>query len=316
MIVLSAVGSVTARVVSKESAVEPSNIISLIFGLVKVLFVSVSDPVNETKLSPCNPALNSPRVPVNVPKSSRSMCNVLALLLIVLFVNVSVVALPTSVSLALDGSVSVISLDGLPGVKVVSKLSSVEPSKTREPVMVPDNAIVSVAALPSVIVLPCVDDVPTTVKLPSTCTFAPDIVRAALELELDLITSCPLELLNRPNSVPSSFKIISCSPASNIMSVAASNVILLLLSISAITGVVKVLFVSVSVVSCPTKVVVAFGNDTVLSAVGSTVVKVVSKLSALDPSNTKAFCTSIVELSTVVVEPCTVRLPATVIRLF
>ena len=273
MIVLSAVGSVTARVVSKESAVEPSNIISLIFGLVKVLFVSVSVPVNETKLSPCNPALNSPRVPVNVPKSSRSICNVLALLLIVLFVNVSVVALPTSVSLAfgnvivlsavgsttakvvsklsavlpsntivgllivgllivglvsvlfvsvslpvnetklslckavlnsakepvsvllpksidlfvnvsvvalptsvslaLDGSVSVISLDGLPGVKVVSKLSSVEPSKTREPVMVPDNAIVSVAALPSVIVLPCVDDVPTTVKLPSTCTLAP-----------------------------------------------------------------------------------------------------------------------------------------------
>ena len=103
------------------------------------------------------------------------------------------------------------------------------------------------------------------------------------------MTNSPDEFVNLPNSVPSSFKIISCSPASNTISVAASNVIAALLSISAITGVVKVLFVSVSVVSCPTKVVVAFGNDTVLSAVGSTVVKVVSKLSAVAPSKTKAF---------------------------
>ena len=61
----------------------------MIFGLVRVLFVNVSVPVNETKLSPCNPALNSANVPVNVPKSSKSMCSVFALLLIVLLVNVS-----------------------------------------------------------------------------------------------------------------------------------------------------------------------------------------------------------------------------------
>ena len=45
------------------------------------------------------------------------------------------------------------------------------------------------------------------------------------------------------------------------------------------------LFVSVSVVALPTKVSVALGNDTVLSAVGSTTVSVVSKLSFVAPSN-------------------------------
>ena len=50
------------------------------------------------------------------------------------------------------------------------------------------------------------------------------------------------------------------------------------------TGLVNVLFVSVSVVALPTNVSVAFGNVTVLSAVGSVTVKVVSKLSAVLPS--------------------------------
>ena len=54
----------------------------LIVGAVKVLFVNVSDPVNETKLSPCKAVLNSAKEPVTLlpvpPKSS------------VLFVNVAV----------------------------------------------------------------------------------------------------------------------------------------------------------------------------------------------------------------------------------
>ena len=49
-------------------------------GVVKTLFVSVSEPVNETKLSPCKAVLNSANVPVNV-LASRS---------IVLFVRVDV----------------------------------------------------------------------------------------------------------------------------------------------------------------------------------------------------------------------------------
>ena len=54
-------------------------------------------------------------------------------------------------------------------------------------------------------------------------------------------------------------------------------------------GEVNVLFVKVSVVALPTKVSVAFGNDIVLSAVGSTVVSVVSNASAVAPSNINAF---------------------------
>ena len=38
--------------------------ISAIVGVVKVLLVNVSDPVNETKLSPCKAVLNSANEPV------------------------------------------------------------------------------------------------------------------------------------------------------------------------------------------------------------------------------------------------------------
>ena len=55
-------------------------VIVVITALVKVLFVSVSDPVNDTKLSPCNAVLNSASVPVSVLLSKS----------IVLFENVIV----------------------------------------------------------------------------------------------------------------------------------------------------------------------------------------------------------------------------------
>ena len=51
----------------------------------------------------------------------------------VLFVSVCVLARPTKVSEALAGNVNVISELGLPGASVVSKLSPVEPSKTKLP---------------------------------------------------------------------------------------------------------------------------------------------------------------------------------------
>ena len=61
-------------------------------GVVRVLLVRVSDPVKETKLSLCSAELNSAKDPVKLfPVPPRSN---------VLFVNVSVVALPTSVSAA------------------------------------------------------------------------------------------------------------------------------------------------------------------------------------------------------------------------
>ena len=55
------------------------------------------------------------------------------------------------------------------------------------------------------------------------------------------------------------------------------------------TALVNVLFVSVAELSFNTNVPVALGNDTVLSAVGSTDVNVVTCASSDAPSNTKAF---------------------------
>ena len=115
--------------------------------------------------------------------------------------------------------------------------------------IVPPNAIVSVAASPKVIVPPLNVVVPVTVKFPATVAFAPAIVNAVVADELDLITNSPELFVNLPNSVPSSFKTTSAPPASNVISPAESNVIVEP-SISAITGVVivglvKVLFVKV-----------------------------------------------------------------------
>ena len=116
-------------------------------------------------------------------------------------------------------------------------------------------------------------------------TFAPDIVIAVVGVEPDCILNSPPLLFNAPNVVPSSFRVTSAPPASNTISAAASKVIEPVLSISAITGVVNVLFVNVSVVSLPTTVVVASWKVIVLSAVGSVIANVVSNELSVAPSN-------------------------------
>ena len=68
----------------------PVLMIDEIAGVVNVLFVNVSVPVNETKLSSDNAVLNSANVPVMVFVVSETD----------LFDNVSVVAFPTNVSVA------------------------------------------------------------------------------------------------------------------------------------------------------------------------------------------------------------------------
>ena len=71
------------------------------------------------------------------------------------------------------------------------------------------------------------------------------------------------ELVNSPNVVPASFKKMSPPSASNTISVVASSVIVEPESISAITGVVKVLFVHVSDNASVATVAVVVGNVTV-----------------------------------------------------
>ena len=91
----------------------------MIVGAVNVLFVSVSLPVKETKLSPCKALLNSAKVPVTVFESKS----------IVLFDNVAVSSCNTTVPVAL-GNVIVLSAVGSVTVNVVSLASSVAPSNT------------------------------------------------------------------------------------------------------------------------------------------------------------------------------------------
>ena len=112
--------------------VEPS--ISSITGVVSVLFVRVTLFVNVAKSSSDNAVLNCAVVPDNVLLDK----------LTVLFVSVSVVALPTRVSVAL-GKVIVLSAVGSVTVSVVSKSSAVAPSNIILPVVVESPVIAGVA---------------------------------------------------------------------------------------------------------------------------------------------------------------------------
>ena len=124
-----------APICKPDVAVPEENVIALIIGLVKVLFVNVSEPANVAKLSLCNAVLNSAKEPVKVfdPKS------------IVLFVNVSVVALPTNVSVALK-NVTTLSAVGSTNAKVVSYSSAVAPSNTKA--FAPDKTVPEISILP------------------------------------------------------------------------------------------------------------------------------------------------------------------------
>jgi len=78
------------------------------------------------------------------------------------------------------------------------------------------------------------------------------------------VSSTSLELLAMSKiDVPPSLKIMLAPSASSIMSAPASRVISLELSISAITGVVNVLFVNVSVSDVVARVEARLGNVTV-----------------------------------------------------
>ena len=132
LIVLSVVGSVNAQVVSWLSALAPSKtrglaadktvpvtsnvpvneplkVPPLIVGLVNVLFVNVSALSIVAKVALCKAALNSAKEPVRVLASKSTD----------LFVSVSVVALPISVSVA-SGIVIVLSPVGSMNAQVVS----------------------------------------------------------------------------------------------------------------------------------------------------------------------------------------------------
>jgi hypothetical protein len=94
--------------------------------------------------------------------------------------------------------------------------------------------------------------VPFTVRFPAKVAFAPLKVTAVVGVEPDFITSSPLLFVKLPNVVPSSFRVTSAPPASRVMSPAESNVMVDPVTVS-ITGLVRVLLVSVAVDVADTK---------------------------------------------------------------
>ena len=209
----------------------------VIVGLVNVLLVNVCVSANVIKLSPCNALLNSDIEPVNVLASKS----------IVLFVSVSVVALPMSVSVAF-GTVIVLSAVGSTNAQVVSYASSVAPSKTSG--LAPDKTVPVISIVP----------VNEPLNVPPLIVGLVNVLFVSVS-ELSNVAKLALcKALLNSDIVP--VKLLPVPPKSND------------------------LFVSVSVVALPISVSVAFGNESVLSVVGSTNAKVVSCASSLAPSNT------------------------------
>ncbi len=291
---------------------EPLNVPPLIVGDVKVLFVRVSEPVNDTKESPCKALLNSAREPVKVLASRSTL----------LFVSVSVVALPTRVSVALK-NVIVLSPVGSTKAIVVSWASSVAPSKTRGlapditspvkscvPVNEPLNVPPLIVGLVSVLFVSVSEPVRDTKE--SLCNAllnsAREPVRVLVSKSIVLFVNVSVVAL--PTKVSVAFGIETVlspvgSTNANVVSWASAvapsktrglapdktNAVASIVPVNVplnvpalIVGLVRVLFVSVCVAVVVTTVPEASGKVIVLSAVGSVTASEVSNALAVAPS--------------------------------
>ena len=268
-----------------------------------VLLVSVWVAANPAKLSDCRAELNSDKLPVNVLFAKS----------IDLLVNVEAWASKVNWSLPVNnGRVTVLSAansdtattywwfaDVSLNCGVVNTgLVKVLLVKVCEPVKV-----ATVESIASVTVVP--------VALESN-PVPPAIVNVSESKSTSIVPESDVMSISCAVNCESTYALIDCWVAS---CVALSEAMLSSSSIAepetAVfnTALVNVLFVSVAELSFNTNVPVALGNDIVLSAVGSTVVNVVSCASSVAPSNTKAFWILTVVESTVVVVPETVKFP-------
>jgi hypothetical protein len=134
---------------------------------------------------------------------------------------------------------------------------------------------------------------------------APEVTVKSVELNeatplLDEVASSAeivkVSVADTTASIPSPEVIVNVLPKSKSCVFEPSEIVILLfvnelfpIFVKVFEAPLIVLLVNVSVVSLNTIVPEAFGKLIVLSAVGSTVVKVVSYASALAPSNTNAF---------------------------
>src|SRR5210317_2122198 len=143
-------------------SVDVGNVIVPVFeideitGVVKVLFVNVSEPAKVANEPSLNALLNCEIVPVTVA-SDKSTVRVLLALSIVLFVKVSVVSFNTIVPEA-SGKLIVLSAVGSTTPKTVSLASAVEPSNVNE-------FVISIVVEFTVVVVPFTVKSPASVKL-------------------------------------------------------------------------------------------------------------------------------------------------------
>ena len=238
VIVLSAVGSVTVKVVSKLSAVLPSN--TTLPPTVKFVILGLA---------------------------SRAIAILLSLTVVVILLPPS----KFSVSVAKE----TVSFDPLSA-----------PTVNDVVILAVDIDVTSPFALAVITGIAVELPVALVSEFTVASVIAPLDDTVASPLKSPCVSKLPVEL--GKVIVLSAVGSVTAKVVSKLSAVLPSNTIVGLLIVGLLrVGLVSVLFVKVSVVSCPTKVVVALGNVTVLSAVGSVTVKVVSKLSAVLPSNIK-----------------------------
>ena len=170
------------------------------------------------------------------------------------------------------GNVIVLSAVGSVTAKVVSKLSAVEPSKT---ILVKAG----LAAKSTLILL----FETVVVKLSPPSKFKVSVPTVTLSLDpLSALTVNTVDMAAVPIDVTSPFALAVITGICVVLPTADVS----LFTVASVTAPLLATVKSPLNCPCAIKVPVALGNVIVLSAVGSVTVKVVSKLSAVLPSNT------------------------------
>ena len=181
---------------------------SLILGEVKVLFVNVCVAAKPAKLSDCKAVLNSPNEPVKVLVSKS----------IDLFVNVSVVALPTNVSAAAGKIRSTFAVEAAP-TNVTAFVPLSVPSKN---LTLPPTVVLVAVIVGAVIVFFVKVCVPVSVVTLESIAIVPVDVIAPPDKPVPAVTEVTVPVLEGVITV----KVIESEPNDAVLFVVHKNILL------------------------------------------------------------------------------------------